>query len=92
MIALGADEIHMGLLAYLTAVDTAITHSLSPVDTYNNLVSVSQDELTRVINLWRVEANEQDSNPYQSIFKYVHPLVIGAVDRASSLSIKLLCT
>jgi hypothetical protein len=91
MIALGADEIHMGPLAYLTAVDTAITHSLSPVDTYNSLVSVSQDELTRVINLWRMEAKDSASNPYQSLFQYVHPLVIGAVDRASSLSIKL-CT
>jgi hypothetical protein len=91
MIALGADEIHMGPLAYLTAVDTSLTHNLSPVDTYNSLVSVSQDELTRVINLWRMEAKDNDSNPYQSIFQYVHPLVIGAVDRASSLSIKL-CT
>lgn len=91
MIALGADEIQMGPLAYLTAVDTSITHSLSPVDTYNSLVSVSQEELTRVINLWRMEAKDNDSNPYQSIFQYVHPLVLGAVDRASSLSIKL-CT
>jgi len=81
----------MGPLAYLTAVDTSLTHNLSPVDTYNSLVSVSQDELTRVINLWRMEAKDNDSNPYQSIFQYVHPLVIGAVDRASSLSIKL-CT
>jgi hypothetical protein len=91
MIALGADEIQMGPLAYLTAVDTSITHSLSPIDSYNSLVSVSQDELTRVINLWRTETKENDLNPYQTLFQYVHPLVIGAVDRASSLSIKL-CT
>lgn len=51
MIALGCDAIYMGPLAYLTAIDTSITHDLSPVDTFNNLVSVSQDELTRVINL-----------------------------------------
>ncbi|MBD2463969.1 hypothetical protein H6G89_23485 [Oscillatoria sp. FACHB-1407] len=91
MIALGADEIHMGPLSYLTAIDTSITHNLSPVDNYNNLVSVSQDELTRVINLWRKEAKEDDTNPYQALFQYVHPLVVGAVDRASSLSIKV-CT
>lgn len=91
MIAMGADEIHMGPLSYLTAIDTSITHNLSPVDTYNNLVSVSQDELTRVINLWRKEGKEDESNPYQTLFQYVHPLVIGAVDRASSLSIKI-CT
>ncbi len=91
MIALGADEIHMGPLAYLTAIDTSITHDLSPVDSYNHLVSVSQDELTRVINLWRKEAKGDETNPYQTIFPYIHPLVVGAVDRASSLSIKV-CT
>lgn len=91
MIALGADEIYMGPLAYLTAIDTSITHDLSPVDTFNNLVSVSQDELNRVIQLWRKEAKGDDSNPYQSLFQYIHPLVVGAVDRASSLSIKI-CT
>lgn len=91
MIALGAEEIYMGPLAYLTAIDTSITHSLSPIDTFNNRVSVSQDELTRVINLWRAEANSESPHPYQTLFQYVHPLVIGAVDRASSLSIKV-CT
>ena len=91
MIALGAEEIYMGPLAYLTAIDTSITHALSPVDTYNNLVSVSQDELTRVMNLWRQETNKDDLHPYQTLFQYIHPLVVGAVDRASSLSIKI-CT
>jgi hypothetical protein len=91
MIALGADEIYMGPLAFLTAIDTSITHDLSPVDNFNNLVSVSQDELTRVIDLWQKEGRRNLSNPYQTLFQYVHPLVVGAVDRASSLSIKI-CT
>lgn len=99
MLALGADEIRMGPLAYLTAIDTSITHELSPVDRDNELVSVSQDELDRVITLWREEAKglrgrqtrENQGNPYASLFGHVHPLVIGAVDRASSLSTKL-CT
>lgn len=91
MIALGAEEIHMGPLAYLTAIDTSITHQLSPIDSYNSLVSVSQDELTRVMNLWRQEATSDSSHPCETLFKYVHPLVVGAVDRASSLSIKI-CT
>lgn len=91
MIALGAEEIYMGPLAYLTAIDTSITHALSPVDTYNNLVSVSQDELTRVMNLWRQETKKDELHPYQTLFQYIHPLVVGAVDRASSLSIKI-CT
>lgn len=87
IMALGADEIHMGPLAFLSAVDTSLTHDLSPVDKDNSLVSVSQDELTRVLKLWR-ESNKSD-NPYPSLYHYIHPLVFGALDRASSLSIKL---
>ena len=89
MLALGANEIHMGAIAYLTAVDTSLTHRLSPVDKNNASVSVNQDELGRVIKLWNEERQTGESNPYQALYSYVHPLVIGAVDRASSLSIKL---
>lgn len=89
MITLGADQIQMGPMAFLTAVDTSLTHDLSPIDRDNDRVSVSLDELTRVITLWRNEKKESDSNPYQELFQYVHPLVIGAVDRAESLSIML---
>ncbi len=90
MMALGADEIRMGPLAYLTAIDTSIRHNLSPVDVDNRRVSVSQDELTRVVKLWRAQYEGNESaNAYAALFQYVHPLVIGAVDRSSSLSIKL---
>lgn len=89
MLAIGADEIHMGPMAYLSAVDTSLTHDLSPVDKDNDRVSVSQDELTRIINAWRREGRRRGSNPYEALFQHLHPLVIGAVDRASSLSIKL---
>jgi len=89
MIALGANEIHMGPTAYLTAVDTSLNHALSPIDRDNDRVSVSLDELTRVIRLWRAQEPTLQENPYKSLFAYVHPLVIGAVDRAESLSIML---
>jgi hypothetical protein len=89
MIALGADSIEMGPLAFLTAIDTSLRHELSPSDVDNELVSVSQDELTRVVRLWGSRAKRNDVNPYQALFPHVHPLVIGAVDRASSLSIRL---
>lgn len=89
MIALGADEIRMGPMAFLTAVDTSLTHDLSPIDRDNDRVSVSLDELTRVIRLWGSEKSSSDSNPYQALFQHVHPLVIGAVDRAEKLSIML---
>jgi hypothetical protein len=89
MIALGADEVQMGPLAYLSAVDTSLTHDLSPIDNNNNRVSVSLDELSRIINLWRKESKGESTNPYSAIFNHIHPLVIGAVDRSSSLSIRL---
>lgn len=96
MLALGANELWMGPLAHLTAVDTSLRHELSPVDIDNELVSVSQDELLRVVRLWQANVKKAQAvaepaqvNPYQALFPFVHPLVIGAVDRISSLSIKL---
>jgi hypothetical protein len=52
-------------------------------------VSVSLDELNRVIRLWGAEQSDSKDNPYKALFEHVHPLVIGAVDRAESLSIML---
>jgi hypothetical protein len=49
------------------------------------------DELNRAVRQWRSQSRWFEFNPYRSIFEYVHPLVVGALDRASSLSIKL-CT
>ncbi len=91
MLALGADSILMGPLSYLTAVDTSLEHDLSPLDHTNNLVAVSNDEVDRVIRLWReaVSGGKGDVNPYQELYRYLHPLVIGALDRASSLSLML---
>ncbi len=89
MLVLGADSINMGPLAYLSAIDTSITHDLSPLDRYNGLVSVSQNELSRVINLWDQKKEINNLNPYIELYKYINPLVIGAVDRATSLSIKI---
>lgn len=89
MLALGADEIKMGPLSYLTAIDTSIIHELSPVDADGDHVSVNQNELDRVMKLWNKEKRKNEKNPYKELYKYIHPLVFGAVDRASSLSIKL---
>ena len=82
MITLGANEIQMGPMAFLTPVDTSLTHSLSPIDRDNDRVSVSLDELTRVVRLWQAQNGDAKENPYQELFQHVHPLVIGAVDRA----------
>lgn len=89
MMALGANEIVMGPLAYLTPVDTSLKHELSPTTKNNELSSVSMDELSRVIKLWKEQEKDSDLNPYKSLYEYIHPLVFGAVDRASSLSLKI---
>ena len=90
MLALGADEILMGPLSFLTAVDTSLEHDLSPVDHTNQLVAVSNDEVDRVIRLWQEHAGPvKGAHPHQELYKYLHPLVVGALDRASSLSLKV---
>ena len=45
--------------------------------------------MSRVINLWNTNKQSNDRNPYADIYGHIHPLVIGSVDRATSLSIKL---
>jgi hypothetical protein len=87
MVALGANEIHMGSTSYLTAVDTSLKHQLSPVDSRNEIVSVSQDEVSRILRLWKEQRVK--GNPYPEVYRYLHPLVIGALDRSSSLSIRI---
>lgn len=91
MLSLGADEIVMGPLSYLSAVDTSLEHDLGPVDHTNTLVPVSNDEVERVIRLWKETLGRRGDgvNPYQELYKYLHPLVVGALDRASSLSLRL---
>ena len=92
MIALGAHEIQMGPLSYLTAIDTSLTHALSPVNAFNARVSVSLDELDRVVRMWTDSpTSASQENPFGALYPHVHPLVIGAVDRSRSLAVRL-CT
>jgi ATP-dependent protease ClpP protease subunit len=99
MLALGADEIQMGPMAFLTAVDTSIVHDMSPIDRDNDRVRVGTNELQRILALWAGEKKQAGGkdrgapvkNPYEEIYRYIHPLVIGAVDRAGSLA-TMLCT
>jgi hypothetical protein len=104
MLVLGADEIQMGPMAFLTAVDTSIVHDLSPIDRDNDRVRVGTNELQRILSLWEDQAaagaksgkrgervGAAPKNPYEEIYKYIHPLVVGAVDRAGSLA-TMLCS
>ena len=90
LMVLGADEIQMGPLAYLTPIDSSAIHQLAPLDNVNNSkVKISHDELQRISKLWQENASTNHIHHYQELYKYIHPLVIGALDRSSSLSIKI---
>src|SRR5436190_955568 len=65
----------------------SLKHDLSPVDHNNYLVSVSQDEVMRILRLWKEQKSGE--NPFPEIYKYLHPLVLGALDRSSSLSMRI---
>jgi hypothetical protein len=90
MLALGADAVEMGPMAYLTPVDTSVRHDLSPVDRDNDRVSIGTNELERIVAAWRKNATTHDDNVYKHLFAHIHPLAIAAVDRAGSLS-HMLC-
>jgi hypothetical protein len=90
MLALGADVIQMGPMAFLTPVDTSVRHDLSPVDKDNDRVSIGTNELERIIAGWKNELTDKDDNVYKYLFNHIHPLAIAAVDRAGSLS-NMLC-
>ncbi|QIK69050.1 hypothetical protein G7062_01575 [Erysipelothrix sp. HDW6C] len=90
LITLGSDEIHMGPLAYLTPIDSSKRHQLSPIDPVTNgKVSVSQDEIQRIEKLWHENAPQGAVHHYQELYKYVHPIILGSLDRSSSLSIRV---
>ena len=89
MLALAADEIQLAPHANLSPVDTSVQHSLAPVNQMNDMASVGQDELARIVALWKKESIAKGQNPYPELWRYIHPLVIGAVDRANSMSLKL---
>lgn len=92
IVALAADKIVMGPIGHLTPIDSSMRHELSPINQItNSLVSVSSDEISRIIRLWLSHAKDHHDNPHSDLFKYVHPLVIGAIDRSMSLSVKV-CT
>ena len=89
MMALGADTMKIGPMGFLTAIDTSTWHELGPTDNDYYPVGINHEELDRAIKLWEDKKQEKDPNPYNKLFKYIHPLVIGAIDRANDLSVQL---
>jgi len=88
MLSLAGDSIMMTPLAYLTAVDTSITHPLNPKDVRNNPVKVELEELRRAIDTFSSSnnSNQDKIEIYKTIFNYIHPVALGSMERMSTLS------
>lgn len=89
MVAMCADEIRMSSIGYLSPVDTSLDHELSPVNAEHGRVSVSENSLQRARQMMLGEAEERDANPYVELFKHIHPLVVGEIDRAADFSLRV---
>ena len=88
MVALGANEIHMGATSYLTAVDTSLKHQLfARRQPQRNRLRSARTKSPASCVLWKEQRVK--GNPYPEVYRYLHPLVIGALDRSSSLSIRI---
>jgi len=90
MLSLAADQLIMTPLSYLTAVDTSVTHPLNPRSERNLPVSVELDQVTRAVKLLEKKENSDSADVYKTIFNYIHPIALGALERTTNLS-EMIC-
>lgn len=89
MLCLAADKIIMAPSGYLTSIDSSLRHELNPKGADGHPTRVSVDQVKRVIKFLTAEgtvesAEHGQEGPYRTLFKYLHPLALGEIDRASS--------
>lgn len=91
VLALAADKIIMCSSGYLTAIDTSVVHGMNPKGANGEPVSVSVDQIKRIIKFLNDEGPSITDNhkegSYRTLFRYIHPLTIGEIDRISSRTI-----
>jgi len=90
-LALAANKIIMTPAGFLTAIDSSIVHSLNPAGPDNRPTSVSVDQVKRVLRFLNEEGPSKNEHgtvdgSYRTLFKYLHPMALGEIDRASSAS------
>lgn len=89
-LALAADKIWMSTAGYLTAIDTTLNHALNPKGPDGRPVWVSVDQVKRVLKFLtdegpaKSENGTQSEGAYRTLFKYLHPMALGEIDRYSS--------
>lgn len=91
VLALAADKIIMCSSGYLTAIDTSLIHGMNPRGPDNVPVPVSVDQVKRIIKFLNEEGpaitEQHKEGSYRTLFKYIHPITIGEIDRISSRTI-----
>lgn len=90
-LALAADKILMTPAGFLSPIDSYVYHDLNPCKINGNPVYVSTEQLKRVIKVLEQEGPAKNADgsvegTYRTLFKYLHPLSFGEVDRYSSAS------
>ena len=91
MLCLAADKIIMSPSGFLSAIDSSLRHGLNPKGPDNKPVTVSVDQVKRVLKFLSDEGPSKidgtvSEGAYRTLFKYLHPLALGEIDRASSNS------
>lgn len=91
ILALSADKIIMSPAGYLTAIDSSLRHNLNPKGFDRMPVNVSVDQVKRVLKFLNEEGPAKtetgvSEGSYRTLFKYLHPLALGEIDRYSSAS------
>ena len=86
MLSLAGDAVLMTPLAYLTAVDTSLMHPLNPKDKTNSPIRVELEEVKRAVKRLSEGENPNTLEVYKTLFNYVHPVALGAMERSTNLS------
>ena len=90
-LALGGDEIHVGPLSVFSPTDTSIVnHQLAPTDSKGNPVTVEIFQLKKYLQLVEAEKYSGVSDfrmtPHYALTEKIHPIFLGSIQRALSLS------
>lgn len=89
LLALSADKILFGPAGYLTAIDSSLNHPLNPTPTGSGEPpSISVDQVNRIEDFIIEDLKSHPSSKSLSeiLFEKIHPVVLGELQRVSSLS------
>jgi hypothetical protein len=91
MLAMGADQLVMSPIAMLSPVDTSVTHPLAPKAAQSHMpVSIEITQIKKYLEMVKADAYHGTQNFNDTaeamLSEHVHPVVLGHMQRAASLS------